>query len=281
MRIEDHPFSILGITPRSSGREIWERAEALIRQGDPERINACRFKVMHPVHRLDLEVSWFPGVSPSVINDISGIVRQGTNVPIKFSGRLRGVECLVRHYSLQSEVASFVVQRETDNGSSQPSGFISRFVDRYQIQIRPTQERYAKDVALDCERILSMSQEISARSSESGGASDVEKQVQKKIVGAALDELEGELRKWGAVARPAQLVMKSRGLTDVRSVELVRSVRSATERLSNKFGMHKEAKRITKALEREANCSTKHHAPLWIVAVCNGPPKFGQTFSFS
>ena len=94
MRIEQHPFHVLGITPRSSMREIIERAEDLNVRADPEKVNACRVRVTGPAKRLDAEVSWFPGLAPSRIQRIITVVEAGSKLVPKFEGELPGVDCL-------------------------------------------------------------------------------------------------------------------------------------------------------------------------------------------
>jgi hypothetical protein len=94
MRIEEHPFHVLGITPRSSLREIIEGAEDLNTRADPEKVNACRIRVTGPAKRLDAEVSWFPGLAPSRIQRVITVVEAGSKVVPKFEGELPGVDCL-------------------------------------------------------------------------------------------------------------------------------------------------------------------------------------------
>jgi hypothetical protein len=95
MRIEEHPFYVLGITARSTKREILERAETLGTEAAlQDTINACRIRVTHPAKRLDAELSWFPGVAPSRICNIIASILSDSNPPYKLGERFPGVDCL-------------------------------------------------------------------------------------------------------------------------------------------------------------------------------------------
>lgn len=67
MRVEDHAFAVLGVDQRSNKQEILNRAGELAFESDPQRVADCRLKVSHPARRLDVEVSWFPGIEPPAI----------------------------------------------------------------------------------------------------------------------------------------------------------------------------------------------------------------------
>lgn len=94
MRIEEHAFYVLGITARSSKREILGRVEALSIQIDPDTVSACRIQVTHPAKRLDAELSWFPGLAPARIRNIVTSIRNDSNLPATLGERFSGVDCL-------------------------------------------------------------------------------------------------------------------------------------------------------------------------------------------
>jgi hypothetical protein len=313
MRIEEHPFHILGITPRSSRQEISNRAEALSIRLDPAQINACRLQVTHPAKRIETEVSWFPSVRPSRIQQVVDAIRQDPNLLTDLDGKLSGVDCLGRFNALaywltaradvsgpawalalhhlaenlqhvdvheltaslnadrsvagfpqiidvtavetavtrlsqntaaflaehlmlcprQAQVLTLLVERDTDSGESQASVFVDRFVDRYQILVQPMLDRHSERIAADCERILLLAKQHPTR---------------KARIHAAIGELESRLSDWGAIARPIQFLMKSRGLKDSHSIEVGKRVRSTAIELANDFDLHEQAQRIARRL---------------------------------
>ncbi len=354
MQLEEHPFEILGITPRSSKREISKRVEALSTHSDPERVSACRSLVTHPAKRLDAEVSWFPGISPAKTRQIIDATRQDPDLPMSFEEKLSGVDCLGRFNALafwlahdhpilievgdrqvysfpkdsaaqafeakvkaaggsthrleraswvaalkglagsfqdvdtdelmetlnadrsvagipqitdiatvesavsrlgsttaeslaervlgcsqHAEIMNLVVESDTDEGESQASDFISRFVDRYQILAQPTLDRHAERVSARCKRVLSIAEGLIAQKHSAG----------KSRMSAAITELEERLTDWGARAHAIQLLTKSRGLKDTHSIETAKQVRSMAVKLSNEFELHQEALRITRSLQ--------------------------------
>jgi hypothetical protein len=313
MRVEEHPFHVLGITARSGKREILERAEVLSIQSDPERISACRLQVTHPVKRLDAEVSWFPGLAPSKIRRIIDVVGQDSKLLLGLETRLFGVDCLwgfnalayglaahshvssaawetvvprlvenlqnidadelmatlnadrsaagmaqitdittvkdalKRHSENTAEflpallircprhahVAALVVGRDTDGGESQVSDFIGCLVDRYQILVQPILGRQGDRLTASCEEALSIARQQPLASAR---------------MTASVIELGQILSEWGVIARPNQLLMRSRGLKDSQSLEVGKRVRSIAVKLANEFDLHEEAQQITRNL---------------------------------
>jgi hypothetical protein len=319
MRIEEHPFYVLGITPRSSLREIIEHAEELNVRGDPEKINECRVRVTHPAKRIDAEVSWFPGLAPSRIRQVIAILEAGSKPVSKFEGELHGdclwafntlafslakssdfgaemwelallrltenfqkadtgdlmatlnadrsaagipevtdiaavVSALARHEenvaafaaerlvqsSCHGKVLTVMLQPDANGDGADPWGFIPRVVDRYQILIQSALSTFSQNAALCREKAISGA-EASAQGQSKGGTR----------VQTAINCLEFALSKWGASARPIQLLAKSRGLRDSGSVEIATQVRGTAVRLANDFGLHQEALRITNRLYSE------------------------------
>jgi hypothetical protein len=106
MRIEEHPFHVLGITARSSRREILERAEALSAKAGSEGIGACRVQVTHPAKRLDAEVSWFPGISPAKLCRLIGAIVEESTQPEALEEQFYGVDSVGKFNALGYYVAA-------------------------------------------------------------------------------------------------------------------------------------------------------------------------------
>lgn len=313
MRIQDHPFQVLGISARSGKRDILERAELAV-SANPEKATSSRQQVAHPTKRIDAEVSWFPGVSPARVRQLLDELRRDANLPLSFEAKLTGVDelgrfnalaywllerngvsgptwalglhhlsknaraidvtsvletinadraaagfpqltdqgalqkvitehldsagrslagQLVTHSERHAQVLALIVERETEEGGDLASEFIERFVDHYQIQVQPLLEAKRRGIEAACEQLFS--------AVASPGHS-------KLVMEAAIAQVEKRVSDWGELARPIQLITKSRGLKDVHSIDVARKVRSAAIRLANEFEMHQEAQRITVGL---------------------------------
>jgi len=317
MRSGEHPFHVLGITAQSSRREILERVEALSIDLDPEKVSDYGRQVTHPVKRLDVEVSWFPGLAPSGIRRLIDIVTQDSMPPVECEEKLWGVDCLWTFNALADwlaehedagpaawetaihrlsamfqsirtgelmdalnadrsaagmpqisdttavdsalrqhgentsaflsdllarrpwhvQVVTQVVERDTSDGESQASDFIGRIVDRYQILIQQELGRQDDWLAGRCGKLLTIAQNSLAQKRSSNA------RMTRAIV-----ELEQAVSRWGELARPVQLLMKSRGLKDLRSIEIGKRVRGIAVKLANDFDLHEEAWRITESL---------------------------------
>ena len=313
MRIQEHPFQILGITARSSKKDILERAELAL-SADQEKVATSRLQVTHPAKRIAAEASWFPGVSPAKLRQILDEVHRSNDLPLSFEEKLGGLDELGRFNALaywlldrkgvsaaiwalglhhlakeartlnlvslldiinadraaagfpqladqsvlqrvvaehlestassladqlaiQSErhaqVLALIVERETQEGGDLASEFVERFVDRYQIQVQSQLDAKRLRIEQACEQLLSVV--ISP-----GHA--------KAAIETRIAHVEKGVSDWGELARPIQLIMKSRGLKDVNSIGVARTIRSTTIRLANDFGMHREAQRISVSL---------------------------------
>jgi hypothetical protein len=102
MRLDEHPFHALGVNPRSTKREILERAQAA-GAGTPvlsAKLAGYHLQLTHPTKRLDAEVSWFPGVSPSRTRQIIDTINRDFSLPVKFDEKLAGVDFVGRFNAL-------------------------------------------------------------------------------------------------------------------------------------------------------------------------------------
>jgi hypothetical protein len=99
MRIQDHPFQLLGITARTGKREILDRAELAI-SADPETVSSSRLQVTHPIKRIEAEVSWFPGISPVRVRQLLDELQHDASLPLSFEEKLGGVDELGRFNAL-------------------------------------------------------------------------------------------------------------------------------------------------------------------------------------
>ena len=95
MGIEEHPFYVLGVTPRSDRREILDRADGLILQGaDPQIIKSHVLQLTHPAKRIGAEVAWFPGAAPSRIRHLVNSIRQDPRLLVGFDREPSGLDSL-------------------------------------------------------------------------------------------------------------------------------------------------------------------------------------------
>jgi hypothetical protein len=312
MRIEEHPFYVLGITPRSNKIEILDPARASDIQADHEKVAACTFQVMHPAKRLDAEVSWFPGVAPSRVRKVIDAIREDPDPPRGLRGELAALGFLAKFNALAywlsardgvraetweiglhdlaqylqsvdaedvteslnaerlaagwpqitdaqntdnavkqlgeataeflarrltscpdyARVLTAVVERDQDNGSLQASAFISRFVERYQIQVQASLERRAERVDGLCARTLSLAQNP----------------ITQAATNKSIRELEVAISAWVSIARPVQLLMKSRGLKHTPSIDIAKRVHGTAVTLANDHGLHDQSLRIVRHL---------------------------------
>jgi hypothetical protein len=319
MRIDDHPFKILGITPRSNKQEILGHAN---NQADPDTISASRFQLTHPTRRLDAEVSWFPGVAPSRTAKLIEAILSSPDLPLRPEATLLGLECLCRfnvlaywltaherstpdvwdaalkhlvdeskglnsdevtqniapainadraaaglpqiadisavegavtrltertaadlaehlmHCRQHAQVVTTLVEHDIGRGETEASEFVGRFVDRYQILVKPMLDRYGDRAVAPCERMLSIAR-----------ASVAQRQSPSTVrLSAAARELEERLSQWAATARPIQWLMKSRGRKDPASIELGQRIRSIAVTLANECQLYEEAESIITVL---------------------------------
>lgn len=111
MTIQDHPFQVLGITARSTKRDVLERSD-LAASADPDRITASRLQVTHPTRRIDAEVSWFPGLSPARIRQLLGDLQGGCNLSLAVEEKLGGLDPLAKINAL----AYWLVEHRATSG---------------------------------------------------------------------------------------------------------------------------------------------------------------------
>lgn len=64
--IHNNPFWILGVSPCDTRQIIIQRSEEQSLHGDPETCQKSRSDLTNPRSRIAAEVSWFPGLSPSM-----------------------------------------------------------------------------------------------------------------------------------------------------------------------------------------------------------------------
>jgi hypothetical protein len=140
---------------------------------------------------------------------------------------------LVTHSERHAQVLGLIVERETEEGGDLASAFVERFVDYYQLQVQPQLEAKRRGIEVACEQLL-----LTADSSANS----------KIALETAIAQTEKLVSVLGELARPIQLIMKSRGLKDLHSIDVSRKVRSAAIHLANDFGRHREAQRITVGL---------------------------------
>jgi len=314
MRLEEHPFHILGITTRTGRQEILTRAAELSASGDAEKISACRTQLMHPARRLDAEVSWFPGISASRLCRTIAAIGQETDDLAALEEQFYGLDCLSKFNAIGywltarkrlpaaafeaaldhltqnllsldfavltailnadrslaglpaitdaaavesavqrrrvglaaslaegfskeadalSRLLNQIVSRDTGNGSLPADDFIGHFVDRYEIEVQPLLNRYCEQITARSKTVRSIAELQSAPGAR---------------IGKAISELEQKLAEWCGIARPIQLLAKSRGLRHVLSIEVGGEVRQLAVALANEFGLHEEAQLITKSL---------------------------------
>src|SRR5262245_30172016 len=94
MRIDEHPFRVLGIGTRTKKAEILDRAQSLLLTADPERIQTSSATVTHPAKRIDAEVSWFPGMRPAQLTMVLSAIEQYEDLPANAEEIFRGLDAL-------------------------------------------------------------------------------------------------------------------------------------------------------------------------------------------
>lgn len=137
-----------------------------------------------------------------------------------------------------SQVVVTVVEHDIGHGEADASAFVGHFVDRYQILVKPTLDRYGDRAVAPCERILSIARASAAQRQSPSTAR----------LRAAVSELEERLSQWAAIARPIQWLMKSRGQKDPASIELGQRIRSIAVTLANECQLYEEAESIINVL---------------------------------
>ena len=65
MNLFQNPFYVLGVSARATSQEIYEVYDKKILSKDPELCRNARTILTHPRKRLNAEIAWLPGLSPS------------------------------------------------------------------------------------------------------------------------------------------------------------------------------------------------------------------------
>lgn len=87
-RLKENPFNVLKVTPRHTKQEIIEAAEDASLTDDPARVSEARAILTNPKNRIQVELSWLPGLSPRRAQELSALVEkdpldilQQSNIP--------------------------------------------------------------------------------------------------------------------------------------------------------------------------------------------------------
>jgi hypothetical protein len=67
LELEEHPFALLGLTPRDGNQKILEAAEEKSATLDPAVCAKARSALTMPRERIAAEIAWLPGLSPTSV----------------------------------------------------------------------------------------------------------------------------------------------------------------------------------------------------------------------
>jgi hypothetical protein len=125
------------------------------------------------------------------------------------------------------KVLSEIIAKTTSDGKQQPPILIEELTDKYQIEVR----KYLDQLVCQIKDIIS----------------NIEQQP-KKFFDYQMPSLYKCVKTWEQIAQPIQRIQHSKGIDDPLSKELAQDLRVLAINMANSYGMHTEAKQITKVI---------------------------------
>lgn len=122
----------------------------------------------------------------------------------------------------------------THNGVNQAPILLEELTARYQIEVTESLDCIAEEIF----RLKEASVQYLASNQGTGRLPEL------------LGQIEKLLHEWDRIAQPIQLVEKTRGLEDKFSARLAKEIRSLSIYLNNTFGLHDEALRLCRVMEK-------------------------------
>ena len=121
-------------------------------------------------------------------------------------------------------VMTALIEKATQNGTSHGAILIEDLVDKYQLEV----QKYLDQLEAQIVTIL-----------------DFVQSAPKFALEQKLQLIDEKVRNWGAIARPIQIMMFSKGLDDEASSRLANTLRRSAVFLANEQNRHAEATKIT------------------------------------
>ncbi|MES2890009.1 MAG: hypothetical protein V4739_18590 [Pseudomonadota bacterium] len=167
------------------------------------------------------KVSGFPEVQDlsAVDEALTGLRKQYKNALLDLLDRMPS--------AMLVETMTLLVSRATANGSVTATALVDDLVDAYALETQALLETERENMAKMAERLL-------ARGGEG-----------EDKVNAAADQILMISRHWCHIARPIQLSMKARGMSNQHSEQLAGELRELGVALFNKHGLFTVANRMT------------------------------------